>query len=221
VSTIGALLPVVAGGVAGSFLTYGLTWWRERRRTTDAYRAPQRTAIGEISAATYELTMRMMAFRAVCENLCDQYEGKPFRKIPDAEEEVTNRQAQRALFGAGQAFQTGRLAIVDAECYEAMGEAFQNFHNVRGALVGVAELTPTSENMREKVADLQAFTLQLNRDIVALVQAGQRQLAPVETWRNKRRRIAAQKRLDGKYFTPPEQVEPDGAAATPNGPATA
>jgi hypothetical protein len=36
------------GGVAGAALTYVLTSWRERCRTQDAYRAPQRRAIGGV-----------------------------------------------------------------------------------------------------------------------------------------------------------------------------
>ncbi|KLI07909.1 hypothetical protein ACT17_02845 [Mycolicibacterium conceptionense] len=198
------ILTVVGGGIAGSALTYGLTWLRERRRTADAYRAPQRAAVGEISAATYELTLRMFAFRDVCENLVNQHEGKLHRQIPDEQEEETATQAQRALLGVGQAFQTGRLAVVDAECYEAMGAAFHNFNKVGEALSGVAELTPTAENMREKLAALMSFVRDLNRDVVALVKAGQTQLSPVQTWANKRRRKAAQTRLDAKYFKPPD-----------------
>ena len=63
------ILTVICSGIAGSAFTYGLTWVRERRRTNDAYRAPQRVAIGDIVAATYELTLRVYALRDVNEEL--------------------------------------------------------------------------------------------------------------------------------------------------------
>jgi len=34
-----SFLQIIGGGVTGAALTYGLTWWRERRRMKDAYRA--------------------------------------------------------------------------------------------------------------------------------------------------------------------------------------
>jgi hypothetical protein len=170
---VAAILTVVVGGIAGSALTYGLTWLRERRRTIDAYTATQRVAIGGIVAATYELTLRVCAFRDVLEELAKQGEGKQFREISDAELDEVSYQTSRALLGVRRAFQTGRLTIVDAECYEAMGEAFNNFTKLGGALQGVGELTPTATNMREKTASIVSFTEGLNRDVVTLVKAGQ------------------------------------------------
>jgi integrase len=46
-----SLIGIVGGGIAGSSLTYALAWLRERRRTTDAYRAPQREAVAKILSA--------------------------------------------------------------------------------------------------------------------------------------------------------------------------
>ncbi|AYJ06359.1 hypothetical protein MAA44156_03430 [Mycobacterium avium subsp. avium] len=60
---LSAALPYVGGGVFGAAVTYGLTWVRERRRTLDAYRAPQRQAIGDIVAATHELMLRELESR--------------------------------------------------------------------------------------------------------------------------------------------------------------
>jgi hypothetical protein len=53
---LSAALPYVGGGVLGAGVTHGLTWVRERRRTLDAYRAPQRQALGEIITATHSST---------------------------------------------------------------------------------------------------------------------------------------------------------------------
>lgn len=194
---VSAILPVICGGIAGSALTYGLTWVREHRRTNDAYRAPQRVAIGDIVAAVYELTLRVHAFRDVFEELASES-----REISGAELNEVSDQTNRAMLGVGRAFHVGRLTIVDAECFEAMGEAFNNFGKLRTELQGVRELAPTADNMREKVASIVSFTQGLNRDVVALVQAGQKDLSPVQSWRNKRRREEVRKRLEAKYFEP-------------------
>jgi len=203
------ILNVICAGIAGSGLTYGLTWVRERRRTNDAYRAPQRVVIGDIVAATHELTLRVYAFRDVNEELAKESEGKEFRKISDAELDEVSDQTNRALLDVGRAFHVGRLTIVDAECYEAMGEAFNNFAKLQTALQGVGEVTPTADNMREKTASVVSFTEGLNRDVVALVEAGQKHLSPVQTWRNKRRREEVRKRLEATYFEPLQKLTGD------------
>jgi hypothetical protein len=200
------ILTVIGGGIAGSALTYVSTWVRERRRTNDAYRAPQRVAIADIVEATYELTLRIQAFRDVCEELTKESEGKAFREIPGAKQEEVSDQTQRALLGVGRAFHVGRLTVVDAECYEAMGEAFNNFAKLRSALQGTAELTPTPDNMRESVRSIVWSTEELNADVVKLVFVGQKRLSPVQTWSNRRRRAEVRKRLEAKYFDPSENI---------------
>jgi hypothetical protein len=199
---VATILTVVGAGIAGSALTYGLTWLRESRRTKDGYRAPQRAAIGEIVEATHELTQRVFAFRDACEERVRQSEGKTFRKISDAELKEATNEAKRALFGVGRAFHIGRLTVVDAECYEAMGVAFNNFSKLEGALEGIAELAPTAADMREKMASIVLFTGVLNRDMVMLVKAGQKRLSPVQTWWNKWRRVEVRKQLDARHFQP-------------------
>jgi hypothetical protein len=201
-----SILNVICAGIAGSGFTYGLTWVREQRRTHDAYRAPQRVAIGDIVAATYELTLRVYAFRNVTEELAKESEGKKFRKISGAEIHEVSDQANRAVLGVGRAFHVGRLTIVDAECYGAMGDAFNNFAKLQTALRGVGELTPTADNMRAKTTSVVSSTEVLNRDVVALVGAGQKHLSPVQTWRNKRRREEVHKRLEAKYFEPSQKL---------------
>ena len=99
--SVATILTVIGAGIAGSALTYGLTWLRESRRTKDANRAPQRAAIAEIVEATYELTLRVFAFRDAREERARQSEGKTFRRVSDAELEELTNQAQRALFGVG------------------------------------------------------------------------------------------------------------------------
>jgi hypothetical protein len=136
--SVATILTVIGAGIAGSALTYALTWLRESRRTKDSNRAPQRAAIAEIVEATYELTLRVFAFRDACEERARQSEDKTFRRVSDAELEELTKQAQRALFGVGRAFHIGRMTVVDADCYEAMAAAFNNFSKLQGALEGVA-----------------------------------------------------------------------------------
>jgi hypothetical protein len=77
---VATILTVIGAGIAGSALTYPLTWLRESRRTKDANRAPQCAAIAEIVEATYELRLRVFAFRDAYEERARQSEGKRFRK---------------------------------------------------------------------------------------------------------------------------------------------
>jgi len=66
---LSAALPYVGGGVFGAAVTSGLTWVRERRRTLDAYHAPQRQAIGDIVADTHELMVRELESRTAQSDL--------------------------------------------------------------------------------------------------------------------------------------------------------
>ena len=92
------------------------------------------------------------------------------------------------------------MTVVDADCYEAMGKAFNEFAKVREELSGVGDLEPKAENLRPKVASLRKYTRNLNEDIFALVKAAQDNLSPVQTRRNKRKRAEVRKRLDATYF---------------------
>lgn len=193
---------VVGGGLVGSGLTYGLTWVREHRRTNDAYRSPQRVAVGDIIEASYEMTLRVLAFRDVMEEM-----AKEIRDVSDAEANEAQNQVGRAFVDVNRAFYVGRITIVDAECFEAMAEAYNNFAKIEKALEGVGELAPTVGNVLEKINDIVSLTRGLNKDVVKLVKAAQEHLSPVQTWRNKRRRAKVRERLEAKYFPPVSQVK--------------
>jgi hypothetical protein len=79
---VATILTVIGAGIAGSALTYGLAWLRESRRTKDANRAPQRAAIGEIVEATYELTLRVFAFRDACDETASRAQVRRSAKYP-------------------------------------------------------------------------------------------------------------------------------------------
>jgi hypothetical protein len=83
-SSTGAVgaLQVVLGGIAGSFVTWCLTWYRERRRMIDAAREPQRQAIAGIAAAAHELFMQQVRRSQLARDRANQLEGKPLRFLP-------------------------------------------------------------------------------------------------------------------------------------------
>jgi len=196
-----AILTVVAGGITGSALTYGLTWWRERRRTKDAYRAPQRVAIAEIVAATYELTWREVELSQALGELIRFSEVGPPEVASPSEPAL---RACAAAFGAELghltlAFQVARLAVVDAQCFAAMGEAYAKFRELRGMLADLDEVSHVARARAARNA-LDLAVAQLGEDVTVLVNVGQERVSPVQSWRNKKARQQASQRLDAMYF---------------------
>jgi len=51
-------------------------------------------------------------------------------------------------------------------------------------LEGVGELTPTPENIRPRIDSIKSFSLELNRDVAAVVKAGQKAPSSLQTWLN-------------------------------------
>jgi hypothetical protein len=199
-----SLLSVFGGGVAGSGLTYGLTWLRERRRTTDAYRAPQREAVAKILSSGYELQLAVNRSCEAFDLAADWQEGKVSRARANlALDSVGNQISEALVSGVGLAFNVGRITIVDAECYDAMGRAFNEFAKLKEALRGVGELEPTAANLRPLTESIRTYARKLNDDIFTLVTAAQENLSPVQSWRNKRKRADVKKRLQAEYFTYP------------------
>jgi len=64
---------------------------------------------------------------------------------------------------------------------------------------------PPRRTWGDHVEELRARTRKLNEDIFALVKAGQDNLSPVQTWRNKRKRAEVKKRLEATYFKYPAE----------------
>jgi hypothetical protein len=198
-SVLLGILSVIGGGG----VSYGLTWRRENRRTEDAYRTPQREAIAGILSAGYELQLAVQAVSEMHELVTGWQQGTVSQETADTAVDNIGDQAQRAVLGVATAFNVGRITIVDAEGYEAMGRAFNEFVNVQDALGKIGP--PTATNMGGHVEELRARTRKLNEDIFALVKAGQDNLSPVQTWRNKRKRAEVKKRLEAEYFKYPAE----------------
>ena len=197
---LGTIVTVIGGGIAGSALTYGLTWFREHRRMQDAYRAPQRQAIGGIVAATHDLVLRAYEFRLAIQNLADQADGAGKRSsYSDQELDVITSQVNRAIIGIDEAFAVGKLTIVDAQCYEMMVIAYKEFQKVQTAFVDLESMDRTSANLRRAVEPVVIYAVQLKRDVVDLVSAGKERVAPVQSRRSKREMERTHARLDAKY----------------------
>lgn len=194
-----AVLPYVGGGVFGAALTYGLTWLREHRRTLDAYRAPQRQAIGGIVAATHEYMSCELEQRTLLEDLIRQV--REDRMIVTIEQSDTAMKATgRAILAVEHAFEGGRLTIVDAPCWQAMGIAYVDFSRLRAAMVAwaTAPAVESPEQAEDYIQTIKGLAENFNQSVLALVIAAADRMAPAESRLNRLRRRAARRRI-GEY----------------------
>lgn len=193
---ISAALPYIGGGVFGAALTYGLTWLRERRRTLDAYRSPQRQAIAGIVAATHEYMSCELEQRMLMEDLIRQI--REDRLIVTAEQsDAAMKASGRALLAVERAFQVGRLTIVDAPCWKAMGIAYVDFSQLSAAMGAGANMPEldTPEQFEGYIEGIKALAENFNRSVLAIVIAAADRLAPAETRWNWFRRRGARRRI--------------------------
>lgn len=195
---LSAALPYVGGGVLGATLTYGLTWVRERRRTLDAYRAPQREAIGDIVAATHALMIRELESRTAQTAVLDHIrrDALPAPEVL-ATLMTTGAALGKATLDAERALQIGRLTIVDAPCWEAMGEAYITLSNLRqtmAARVGAPDMESANE-VEQYVDRVKDLASKYDESVLRLVIAAADRVSPAETVRNRRQRQSARRRL--------------------------
>lgn len=134
------------------------------------------------------------------EDLANEAEGKPHRKHSAKELDDVASHLNRAILGFEKAFNVGRLTIVEAECYEAMGIADNEFVRIKDRLSDIETMTQTLPNLRRLTGELTKSVRELNTHVADLVLAGQRRVSPMQTWRNKRRRQEVRTRLEKKYF---------------------
>lgn len=207
----------VLGGVLGSGVTYGLNVPRERRRTRDAYRAPQRQAIGEILTATHALMLRELEMRTRMNEVADKIEQ--LLQLDDNQvDPATVEQLKATMSAMGEtlraamaslgtaslevdrAFAIGTLTIVDPPCWEAMGAAAVEFHRIRLVMqAGAATQLQTVEEIRRYTQLVAENAAQFNLSVQALVHAGQDRVSPTETVVNPWRRRGARRRLSEHY----------------------
>jgi hypothetical protein len=207
---LSAALPYVGGGVFVAAVTYGLTWVRERRRTLDAYRAPQRHAIGDIVAATHELMLRELESRTaqteVIQHIrqdvlpCGQLVGQLW---------ATAAGLGRATLDAERALQIGRLTIVDAPCWEAMGAAYVALNSLRRTMAARVDAPDmqSPEEIEHYVEGIRVLADQYNESVLTLVIAAADRVSPAETICNRRRRRAARRRLGERFGSATEALQ--------------
>lgn len=182
-------------------MTYGLTWVRERRRTLDAYRAPQRQAIGDIVAATHALMLCELEARTA-QTAVIEHARRDVLPAPEilAALMTTETELGKATLDAERAFQIGRLTIVDAPCWEAMGEAYISLSGLRQAMaarVGAPDMESANE-VERYVDRIKGLAAQYNESVLQLVIAAADRVSPAETVRNRRQRQGARRRLSDR-----------------------
>ena len=177
---INAALPYVGGGVLGSGVTYLLSMGRERRRTKDAYHAPQRAAIGDIVTVTNALMLSELESRTFLTDLVERdREGKSGDPNFDRTKTPVAGLAKSTL-DAERAFQIGSLNIVDAPCFEAFGTAYVSLSRLRSAMAGTTEMS-TAEHIEQYVATVQGLAANLNKAVTDLVNVANQRVTPAET----------------------------------------
>ena len=190
---LSAALPYVGGGVLGAAVTYGLTWLRERRRTHDPYRAPQRHAIGDIITATHALMIRELEMRTALTELVEQIRRQEHFDVPAEQRMATSAAMGSAVLDIERAFQIGSLTIVDAPCWEAMGAAYLALTRLRAAMTGAPKMQSPDE-VKYYVAVIERLAKQLNQDVTALVLVANQRESPTENTWNRRRRASPVRR---------------------------
>jgi hypothetical protein len=111
-------------------------------------------------------------------------------------------EAVQALFDVLQVFHIGRFSIVDAQCFEAMGEAWLNIAKAGKDLTGVDDETPHADRLRKSAKAFVPLVNGLNHDVYELVVKGKLRLSPAQSLFNRLTHAQASKELDEKYFPP-------------------
>lgn len=120
---LGTVPAGIWGAVAGAVSARILTWLAERRRNRDAYRAPQREAIGAIIAAANDMKV----------SLSDAIEhmGLTGRQTTDDATVQSLNTFLRRLLGLDEQFSIGRLTVVDGPCRDKMLAAYVRYSDLR------------------------------------------------------------------------------------------
>jgi hypothetical protein len=198
---------------SGALGAYVLTWARERRRTLDAYRAPQRQAIGEILSATQAVLMCELEKRTVFTELIDKMRKQEHFEPPGEQLMAAEKAMGGALLSLDRALAVGTLTIVDAPCWEAMGAAYVEFHHLRTALQDGATEKQTLEEFEQYIQTIAGHANQLNTAVSALVRAAQNRVSPAETLWNPWRRHRARRRLGTRHQRLPAVCTPHATPA--------
>jgi hypothetical protein len=201
---VSALLPFLSGGVAGSLVSFGLSWARENRRSLDAYRTPQRQAIEDIVTATHAALLCELEARTELTEVIGQIRRD---EIPTGQAFAKMVALGKATLDTERAFQIGSLTIVDPPCFEAMGVAYFALTRLRTAMKTAPEMH-SPEEFEHYVAVVEALAAQLDNDVSALVRVANQQLVPAGTKKDRRLRDAARRRLGERFKEVPTSPWP-------------
>ncbi|HKO53602.1 MAG TPA: hypothetical protein VJV79_38100 [Polyangiaceae bacterium] len=196
------VLPYIGSGALGGIVTFGLNWAREQRRVVDAYRAPQRHAIGEIIAAGHELQLRGFNWRRALAELLEaarQHNPETLQAM-NAEIREVERAHAVAMLNLRGALEVGSLTVVDAQCWQAMVAAAAEFEQFY-ALLSDETVASSVDRIEHLNAQLEAQAAQLRVAMTALVRTANDRITPAETRRNRRHRRAAQRQLADQLRT--------------------
>ncbi|BCO57887.1 hypothetical protein KN246_14700 [Mycobacterium intracellulare] len=190
------LWQLFVSGAVGSSLTYALTWWRERKRMQDAYRAPQRQAIAEILTAGHEFQLSALNWRRVLTDLIEEIRQDRAENIPAISAEIREKQAAyaAAMMGMRRAFEVGSLTVVDVQCWQEMVAAVAAFSQFNDDPDGALEFSSADE-FEQFVALNKERSHQLRVAVSALVKTANGRVTPAESRRSQRQRRDAQRRL--------------------------
>lgn len=194
------LWQLFVSGAVGSSLTWALTWWRERKRMQDAYRAPQRQAIAEILTAGHEFQLRALDWRRVLTDLIAEIRQDRAENIPAISAEIREKEAAyaAAMMGMRRAFEVGSLTVVDVQCWQEMVVAVAAFSQFNDDPDGATKFSSADE-FEQFVALNKERSQQLSVAVSALVKTANGRVTPVESRRTRRERLEAQRQLT-KYL---------------------
>ncbi len=163
------LVETVAAGLLGAAGAQVFTWIREHRKNRDAYRAPQREAIGAIIAAGNTLKV----------GLSDMLEHSGLTGRPTTSNDAAAKSLNEfitALLVMDEKFSIGRLTIVDGPCRGLMLTAYLRYSELRR--FANTELLATRTSFAQFLGQLDATVRRLDDVIADLVDLAEVRLAP-------------------------------------------
>lgn len=208
-SHVTSLWQLFVSGAVGSSLTYAFTWWRERRRMQDAYRAPQRQAIGDILASAHEFQLRALNWRRALTDLIAEIRQDRADNLPTISAEIREKESAyaEALMGMRRAFEVGSLTVVDVRCWQEMVVAVSAFSRFDVGVAEVGVVITSADEAEQFVAQNEECAKQLRVAVSALVKTANERVTPVASRRARRQRRSAQRQL--------AEFLRDGASKTP------
>ncbi|BBY77000.1 hypothetical protein MPRF_38990 [Mycolicibacterium parafortuitum] len=168
VEWLGTIPAGIWGALAGAVTARILTSLAERKRNRDAYRAPQREAIGAIIAAANDMKV----------SLSDALEhmGLTGRQTTDDAAVASLNTFLRRLLALDEQFSIGRLTVVDGPCRDKMLTAYVRFSELRKLANNPA--MATQAGFDEFIREMSETSNALDTLLAELVDLGEGRLSP-------------------------------------------